>query len=85
MAVIGPHLAAEYVVMLVGRTLQQIIKKSDLLIKEHESFEMLDILHHLSSGFKAYWSDYAYIAMDEMRQACGGAGFHLASGIAYHW
>ena len=43
---------------------------------------MLDILHHLTSGLKAYASDYAYNAMDEMRQACGGAGYHIASGVA---
>ena len=46
---------------------------------------MLEILHHLSSGLKAYMTDYAYVAMDEMRQACGGAGYHMASGVAQNW
>ena len=46
---------------------------------------MLEIIHHLSAGFKAYITDYAYIAMDEMRQACGGAGYHMASGVASNW
>ena len=46
---------------------------------------MLEIIHHLSAGFKAYMTDYAYIAMDEMRQACGGAGYHMASGVASNW
>ena len=53
-----------------------------MLIKEQESYEMLDILHHLSSGFKAVLTDYTYKAIDDMRQACGGAGFHMASGVA---
>ena len=43
---------------------------------------MLDILHHLSSGYKAYATNLAYKAMDDLRQACGGAGYHLSSGIA---
>ena len=43
---------------------------------------MLDILHHFTSGYKAYCTGVAYKAMDEMRQSCGGAGFHMASGIA---
>ena len=46
---------------------------------------MLEILHHFSSGFKAYLTEYAYIAMDEMRQACGGAGYHIASGVATNY
>ena len=46
---------------------------------------MLETLHHLSSGFKAYVTEYTYIAMDEMRQACGGAGYHMASGVASNW
>ena len=43
---------------------------------------MLDILHHLSAGYKAYSTNLAYKAMDDLRQACGGAGYHLSSGIA---
>ena len=31
------------------------------------NYDMLDILHHFTSGLKAYVSNYAYIAMDEMR------------------
>lgn len=46
---------------------------------------MLEIIHHLSAGFKAYMTDYTYIAMDEMRQACGGSGYHMASGVASNW
>ena len=30
-------------------------------------------------------ADYAYFGIDELRQACGGAGFTLASGIADIW
>lgn len=46
---------------------------------------MLEVLHHVTSGFKAYVTDYAYVAMDEIRQTCGGAGFHMASGVALNW
>ena len=67
MAVLGPHLAAQYIAMLTAHSLGEVIDKSDALIAEKGSFEMLEILHHLSSGFKAYWTDYAYNALDEMR------------------
>ena len=82
MAVLGPHIAAEYIVMFLGNIFEQLVEKSNTLVKEKGSYEMLEILHHLSSGFKAYVTEYTYIAMDEMRQACGGAGFHIASGVA---
>lgn len=34
---------------------------------------------------KALGTDIVYIGMDELRQACGGAGFLLSSGIADMW
>lgn len=46
---------------------------------------MLDELHHLTSGIKAFSTDCAYSGNDEMRQSCGGAGFSMASGIAQMW
>jgi len=48
-------------------------------------FDMLDELHHITSGIKAIGTDYAYLGIDQLRQACGGAGFTMASGIAYTW
>jgi acyl-CoA oxidase len=43
---------------------------------------MLPVLHHITSGLKAMSSEMMTTGMDEMRQACGGAGYSLASGIA---
>lgn len=34
---------------------------------------------------KALVTDIMYIGTDELRQACGGAGFLLSSGIADWW
>ena len=34
---------------------------------------------------KSYATEFSYLGIDEMRQACGGAGFLLSSGIAYVW
>lgn len=85
MAILAPHVSAAYVVMFLCKTLEHMVNKSSALIEEKGSYEMLDIIHHLSAGFKAWWADYTYIAMDEMRQACGGAGYHMASGVALTW
>ena len=49
------------------------------------TFKSLDILHHFSSGMKALGTELVYVGMDELRQACGGAGFLLSSGIADSW
>lgn len=46
---------------------------------------MLDDLHHLSSGLKAWATEYQYHAMDDLRQACGGAGVLMSSGVAQMW
>ena len=34
---------------------------------------------------KAMYTEFTYVGVDELRQACGGAGSMLASGIAYLW
>lgn len=52
---------------------------------ENGSFKLLDILHHFSSGMKALGTEIVYVGVDELRQACGGAGFLLSSGIADMW
>lgn len=52
---------------------------------ENNSFKLLDILHHFSSGMKALGTEIVYTGTDELRQACGGAGFLLSSGIADIW
>ena len=49
------------------------------------SFKLLDILHHFSAGMKALATEICYVGMDELRQACGGSGFLLSSGIADMW
>jgi acyl-CoA oxidase len=48
------------------------------------SYSMLEILHHLTAGFKAYYADYGYSSIDQCRLACGGAGFLMSSGLAYN-
>jgi len=52
---------------------------------EAGKYESLDLLHHVTSGMKALVTDMVYIGTDELRQACGGAGFILTSGIADWW
>lgn len=48
-------------------------------------FSDLPVLHHLASGIKSYCMELQYYGQDEMRQACGGAGFLLSSGVALQW
>ena len=80
MAVIAPHIANGIVILVTFRILRDLSKQSDSLIKSN-NFKMLPVLHHFSSGLKALASEMMYIANDELRQSCGGAGFCMASGI----
>ena len=44
-------------------------------------FELLDICHHFTAGMKAIATEMQYKGTDECRQACGGVGYHVASGL----
>jgi hypothetical protein len=46
------------------------------------NFENLDLTHHLSSGFKAFFTDMTHNALEQIRQTCGGSGFSANSGFA---
>ena len=54
MTILGPHVAAEYINYFLTRAMRKLQEKSNALISDEGSYEMLDILHHLTSGFKAY-------------------------------
>ena len=71
---IAPLVSYCYAMHFIGKeildmfiNLQEDIKTGD--------FKLLDILHHLSAGFKATLTKVCYEGLDAMRQACGGAGF----------
>ena len=55
------------------------------LLKDLKSgnFELLDLLHHLSAGYKACYTKITYEGSDMLRQACGGAGFLNWSSLPY--
>lgn len=44
-------------------------------------FDKLEIMHHLTSGFKSYLSQTTNDGLYSMRQAIGGAGYTVWSGI----
>ena len=48
---------------------------------EEGKFKLLDICHHFTAGMKAIATDMQYKGTDECRTACGGAGYHIASGL----
>ena len=67
MAILAPHLAFSFMVNFLAHQIAGQIRISTALIQEKGSYEMLEVLHHVTSGFKAYCTDYAYVAMDEIR------------------
>lgn len=62
--------------MEVKKLFQSLIKDS-----EDQNFEKLDILHHLSSGFKSLFTQRAIEGLYTARQSIGGAGMTEWSGI----
>ncbi|CDW74570.1 acyl-oxidase family protein [Stylonychia lemnae] len=41
----------------------------------NNDFGNLELLHHITSGYKSVFTTLSYDAIDEIRQSCGGAGF----------
>lgn len=81
---LSKHLSIAMTLHLVISDLINLETQSSIEI-QNGSFKLLDILHHFSAGMKALVTDFCYVGVDELRQACGGAGFLLSSGIADWW
>ena len=85
MVCLGTNLANGYVMAGAAAETDDLLKIAYKQVQEQGSFKLLDILHHFTSGFKALCTDASYKGLDEMRQACGGAGFLVSSGICSAW
>ena len=85
MAIVGPKVCLGLVISLTGRLIQNLNEKAKRQIEESKNFRLLDALHHFTSGIKAFATEQMYKGLDELRQACGGAGFLMSSGIAQQW
>ena len=74
----GPCLAESSVMIGMGSTIEKLYA---MLIEEIKAnkFKTLDVLHHLTSGFKALFSQMAYDGIEMIRANCGGAGYSSAS------
>ena len=81
---LGKNLSNGLTIFLAGKTIDELHKLSIVQFKEG-NFENLDLLHHLTAGVKSFATEMCYVGIDEMRQACGGAGFLLTSGISDQW
>ena len=85
MDILASNISNGFCIYMTGREIaEKIVVKSNKLIME-DDYKLLDILHHFTSGLKALAAEMSYIGLDEMRQACGGAGFLTSSGIAAMW
>ena len=81
MEVLGRNLSNGVVTFLVGHAIEELREQCAVEFAA-QNFTNLDLLHHLTAGVKSFATEFSYVGMDEMRQACGGAGFLLSSGIA---
>ena len=84
MDTLAKHLCISLVIHLTTYDLINLEVQSTKEV-QNGNFHLLDILHHLSAGLKALCSELGYVGLDELRQACGGAGWLSSSGIADKW
>jgi acyl-CoA oxidase len=85
MHILGPNLATAFTIALTGLMMSRMSSKAIRIVQERKDFSLLEILHHLTCGIRAFASDAQYKGMDEMRSSCGGAGTLMASGVANWW
>jgi hypothetical protein len=50
-------------------------------IQEKEDYQLLELLHHYTSGMKACYTQDTLDGMIMIRQSIGGAGYSVWSGI----
>eukprot|EP00347_Sterkiella_histriomuscorum_P006528 403352422 len=79
----GPLLAYTYAMKFAAIDVMK-LHQDVLKGVETGDFSKLELLHHLSAGYKAVYSRITYDATDDIRQSCGGAGFLHWSGLPSH-
>lgn len=47
----------------------------------NDDFSLMDVMHHLLSGYKVIFTDWTHVGIDCVRQNCGGAGYTANSGL----
>ena len=66
MDTLAKNLCTSYILQIVTSSIGDLEAQmsADLLKKK---FDMLDVLHHFTSGMKAYVTENIYVGIDEMR------------------
>jgi len=85
MKCLGTNLAQGFVIRMTIDVVDDLLRAAYNEVEEKGTYELLDVLHHITSGVKAIATEAAYNGIDEMRQACGGAGYLQSSGILAIW
>jgi hypothetical protein len=70
----GSNLAIVYMQSLSSQSIKDLFNIAQKQQIEG-NFGLMDLLHHITAGFKALNTQYSYNGLDELRQACGGAGY----------
>ncbi|XP_048345795.1 peroxisomal acyl-coenzyme A oxidase 2-like [Sphaerodactylus townsendi] len=75
-----PQVATAYAFHFLCDYLQEVFDRGYAETKEGK-FDLLPELHALTSGIKAFTTDYSSAAVEVCRRACGGHGYSLLSGL----
>jgi hypothetical protein len=71
---IGGVLADAFMIKIAGLYSEAVNEKMKIQMLEG-NFELLEMMHHLSSGQKAHYLLMAHEDTDTLRMCCGGAGY----------
>jgi len=85
MQIIAPVLSYSFCIQLSSTVCADLTQKALNVYKEKKNMRLLQICHHLTAAIKAQAMELQYVGQDELRQACGGAGVLMASGVASNW
>eukprot|EP01017_Pseudomicrothorax_dubius_P048973 TRINITY_DN9029_c0_g1_i1.p1 TRINITY_DN9029_c0_g1~~TRINITY_DN9029_c0_g1_i1.p1 ORF type:complete len:674 (+),score=138.82 TRINITY_DN9029_c0_g1_i1:118-2139(+) len=76
-----PQLAKSYAISVGGYAVEELVKENLKLIETKEDFSLLQTAHALLAGTKAYYTSAVLEGTEKVRQACGGQGFSMYSGL----
>lgn len=76
-----PELANVFVLRFAGNQSYKLYTALLSEIKKDDNYSKLELVHHLTSGQKAAYTDLVWKSIEKLRQNCGGAGFQANSGL----
>ena len=67
-------MADSFIMCMTARQSDKLMEQLKTEMTQGKS-DLLEVVHHLSSGLKAWYCLMTHLGVDELRMCCGGAGY----------